>query len=245
MMARPEQAPRRAVAEPPTVEAHRGVAARLLWGLAGLLGELLVTVGAVVLLFVGWQLWWTDVVSDADAATVVTSMEADPPSWVQPKKVKLGDAFAIVRIPRFGASFARPVYEGTARDVLARGVGHYVHTAMPGEVGNFAMAGHRTTYGKPFNRIAELRDGDVVLVETDQWYFVYRVSGHDIVAPTQASVLLPVPDQPGVEPTTAVLTMTSCHPEYSARERYVVHGVLEAKYPRAGGVPSSVLEVAG
>ncbi|MBI5027394.1 MAG: class E sortase, partial [Actinobacteria bacterium] len=143
---------------------------RIVRGVAGLLGEALVTLGVVLLLFVGWQLWWTDVVSDADSAQVVATMqqEFDDPSsaWVHPDKAMPGDAFAIVRIPRFGEKFARPLYEGTTSDVLARGIGHYTGTALPGEVGNFAMAGHRTTYGKPFNRIAELKKGDVVLVET-------------------------------------------------------------------------------
>lgn len=212
---------------------------------AGLLGELLVSVGVVLLLFVGWQLWWTDVVSDADAAQVVGTLQTDfdNPQWVQPKHVKLGDAFAIVRIPRFGEKFARPLYEGTTRDVLARGIGHYTGTAMPGEIGNFAMAGHRTTYGKPFNRIAELANGDVVLVETKGTWYVYRVSGHEIVPPTQVSVVLPVPNQPGAEPTEKILTMTSCHPEFSARQRYIVHATLEATYPHADGVPADVLKV--
>lgn len=216
-------------------------------GALGLLGEVLVTLGVVLLLFVGWQLWWTDVVSDADAAQVVATIEQqiDEPgsTFVQPGDAKLGDAYAIVRIPRFGASYARPLYEGTTRDVLQRGIGHYVGTALPGEVGNFAMAGHRTTYGKPFNRIAELRAGDVVLVETKDSYFVYRVSGHQIVPPSQVSVLLPVPDQPGVDASAATLTMTSCHPEFSARERFVVHATLAATYPHAEGVPAEVLEV--
>ncbi len=218
---------------------------RFVRGVAGLLGELLVTVGVVLLLFVGWQLWWTDVVSDADAAQVVDALQADfdSPEWVQPKHVKLGDAFAIVRIPRFGAKFARPLYEGTTRDILQRGIGHYTNTAMPGEVGNLAMAGHRTTYGKPFNQIATLEKGDVVLVETKSTWYVYRVSGHEIVPPTQVSVLLPVPNQPDAEPTEAVLTMTSCHPEFSARERFVVHATLDASYPHDQGVPAGVLEV--
>jgi sortase A len=222
---------------------------RIVRGIAGLLGELLVTLGVVLLLFVGWQLWWTDVVSDADASQVVAEMQQqfdDPGSdWVQPKQAKLGDAFAIVRIPRFGEKFARPLYEGTTREVLQRGVGHYVGTALPGELGNFAMAGHRTTYGKPFNRIAELRKGDVVLVETKDTWYVYRVSGHEIVPPSQVSVLLPVPNEPDAEPSEAVLTMTSCHPEFSARERYVVHATLQQQYPHAQGVPADVLEVAG
>ncbi len=216
---------------------------RIVRGLTGLLGELLITAGAFVLLFVAWQLWWTDVVSDADANSVVVAMEQNPESWVQPKQVKLGQAFAIVRIPRFGADFARPLYEGTTHDVLTRGVGHYVGTALPGAVGNFAMAGHRTTYGKPFNQIDKLKVADVVLIETKDSYYVYRVTGREIVAPTQISVLLPVPNGPDTAPTQPLLTMTSCHPEYSARERYVVNGLLEAKYTHAQGVPASVLEV--
>jgi sortase A len=216
---------------------------RIVRGLTGLLGELLITAGAFLLLFVAWQLWWTDVVSDADANSVVVAMEQHPESWVQPKQVKLGQAFAIVRIPRFGANFARPLYEGTTHDVLARGIGHYVGTQLPGAIGNFAMAGHRTTYGKPFNQIDKLKVGDVVLIETKDSYYLYRVTGHEIVVPTQSSVLLPVPNEPDAVPTQALLTMTSCHPEFSARQRFVVHGLLEAKYTHAQGVPASVLEV--
>lgn len=218
---------------------------RIVRGTAGLLGELLITIGVVLVLFVGWQLLWTDVVSDADASQVVSTIEKDPagPEWVQPKQAKLGQAFAIVRIPRFGPKFARPLYEGTTRDVLARGIGHYVGTGLPGDAGNFAMAGHRTTYGKPFNQIAKLVEGDVVLVETRDTYFVYRVTSHQIVPPSQVSVLLPVPDEPQKKATVATLTMTSCHPEFSARERYVVHAELDATYPHAQGVPADVLKV--
>jgi sortase A len=215
----------------------------VLRNLLGLLGELLITAGAFLLLFVGWQLWWTDAVADADARGVVAQLQAGPNAWVQPTDVKLGEAFAIIRIPRFGADFARPLYEGTTRDVLQRGIGHYAGTQLPGEVGNFAMAGHRTTYGKPFNLIATLKVGDVVLVETKDTFFVYRVTGHQIVLPSQSSVLLPVPDQPGATPTVATLTMTSCHPEFSARERFVVHARLDTSYPRSQGVPAWVLEV--
>lgn len=218
---------------------------RIVRGIAGLLGELLITIGVVLVLFVGWQLFWTDVVSDADAGQVVATLEKDPtgPEWVQPRQAKLGDAFAIVRIPRFGSEFARPLYEGTTRDVLTRGIGHYAETGLPGAVGNFAVAGHRTTYGKPFNQIDKLVEGDVVMVETRDTYFVYRVTSHQIVAPTQVSVLLPVPDEPERKATVATLTLTSCHPEFSARERYVVHAELEATYPRDKGVPADVLKV--
>ncbi len=216
---------------------------RVVRGLLGLLGEVLITAGAFLLLFVAWQLWWTDVVSDTDAQAVVTTMENG--SWVQPEQAQLGDAFAIVRIPRFGADYARPLYQGTTRDVLMRGLGHYSDTAEPGQIGNFSIAGHRTTHGKPFNQIAELKTGDVVLVETADTYFVYRVTAEEIVAPTQTSVIWPVPGKQHAKPSQALLTMTSCHPEFSSRERYVVHGVLDATYSRAEGVPDEVLKVVG
>lgn len=140
----------------------------------GLLGELLITVGAILVLFVAWELWWTDVVADADAAGVVAAMEQEPGGlrWTSPERVTLGDAFAIVRIPRFGPGYARPLYEGTTTEVLARGLGHYPGTSLPGEVGNVGITGHRTTHGKPLSKIELLADGDLVLVETKQTYFV-------------------------------------------------------------------------
>ena len=223
--------------------ARPGRARRLFHEFVGLLGEVFVTVGMFGLLFAAWQLWWTDVVADQDSAQVIASLEGADSGWVTPDAVEMGDAFAIVRIPRFGADYARPIYEGTTRDILKRGVGHYEQTVMPGQVGNFSLAGHRVTYGKPFNQIAELVPGDRVIIETADTYYVYSVVASEIVLPTDVRVVLPVPNQPGVVPTTAMLTMTSCHPEFSSRERYVQHAVLEQTLPRAGGLPPEVLAV--
>ncbi len=217
---------------------------RALRHIAGLLGELMITLGLVLILFVGWQLVWTDVVSDADSSSVVQTLKRRfEPATTPGDTVPFGDAYAIVRIPRFGPSYARPLYEGTTSAILQRGIGHYANTDEPGGVGNFAMAGHRTTYGKPFNLIAELKVGDAVVIETRDAYFVYRITGTEIVPPTQGSVLLPVPDDPDATPTHATVTMTSCHPEFSARQRYVAFGVLAATYPHAEGLPSDVLRV--
>ena len=230
-----------------------GVAVRAV----GIVSELFITAGALLLLFVVWQLVWTDVVADSEMRGAVSSLESSfandsAPTAPSPPTtpngggdVALGRATAILRIPRFGEKYAVPVYEGTDHATLTHGVGHYSSTQGAGEMGNFALAGHRTTYGKPFNRIAELRGGDVVVVENRKEYLVYRVVATQVVAPDRVGVLLPVPDQPGVRPSVASLTMTSCHPEFSARERYVVHAQLDARYDRSAGLPAAVLAAPG
>jgi sortase A len=137
-------------------------------------------------------------------------------------------SFATLHVPRWGVDYVRPISQGTSKsDVLdVLGLGHYEGTAMPGAVGNFAVAGHRVTYGKPLNRIEELAVGDSLIVQTEQAWYVYQVTEALVVSPRQVDVLLPVPSQAGVAPTEAVMTLTTCHPMYSARERYVVHARL-------------------
>ena len=219
----------------------------------GVFGELLVTLGLLVLLFVAWQLWWTDVESDRAQAATVSSLTrefaaapATPPAGAGAGATDLpAGAFAVVRIPRFGADYARPLVEGTSAKELAEGLGHYVGTAGPGEVGNFAIAGHRTTYGKPLAEIDTLRTGDRIVVETAQGWTVYAVSSHEIVRPWQGEVIAPVPGRPGVTPTKAVLTLTSCHPRFSAKQRWIVHADLVEERARAQGAPSLAVSVEG
>ena len=211
--------------------------------LVGWAGELLLTLGVLLLLFAAWQLWWTDVVADRAQERIVSGLEArfaHGPGRRRGRRQRhpggrsgADGAFAVVRIPRFGAGYARPVLEGTGRDVLALGVGHYVGTAGPGQVGNFALAGHRTTYGRPFHDVDRLADGDRVVVETAGEVYVYEVTSRSVVRPTDVEVIAPVPDEPGAAPTEALLTLTSCHPRYSATERFVVHGRLVEAVPRA------------
>ncbi|MFC3690470.1 class E sortase [Aquipuribacter hungaricus] len=226
----------------------------------GTLGELLVTAGVLVLLFLAWQLWWTDVVAERAQERTTTALleswDAGAPAAPEPAgpapapgpPAALQDlpaeALAVLRVPAFGDGWVRPVIEGTGTEVLQQGVGHYTDAAMPGEVGNFAVAGHRTTYGAPFGPIADLVEGDPVVVETPTAFHVYRVTGSQVVRPRDVEVIAPVPDRPGETPTEAWLTMTSCHPMFSARERYVVHALLESSTPRRDG-PPAVLAAAG
>ena len=175
----------------------------------GWAGEFLVTLGVLVLLFAAWQLWWTDVVSNRAQTQVVDSLEAtfarqgaEAPSAPVPANGipdALNDegAVAVLRIPRFGEHDARPIIEGTGRGVLALGVGHYVGTAGPGQVGNFALAGHRTTFGRPLHDIDRLADGDLVVVETAATVHVYEVASREIVYPNDVEVIAPVPSDAG------------------------------------------------
>lgn len=212
-------------------------------------GELLITAGLLIGLFLAWQLWWTDVVANRQQAQEVQAlMEVFERSEVSNDALETpgaapgtapaefappsGDAFAIIHIPRFGDNYARPIIEDTHLGILELGVGHYVDTAMPGEVGNFAIAAHRTTYGAPFNQIAELQPGDVIVVETSTAYHSYRVDHHQIVRPWQTEVIAPVPNEPGVEPTERWMTMTSCHPMWSAKQRYILHSRWIESVPR-------------
>lgn len=220
------------------------------WAVGGL-GDLLVTAGLVLLLFVAWQLWWTDVEANRDQSSTVQELSRDftaaPPRatrpGTQPTPVEFGTAFAILRIPRLGDDYARPIFEGTDYETLKKGVGHYRGTAGAGAVGNMAIAGHRTTYGRPFHDIDQLRQGDTVVVETKTGYSVYAVQRHTIVFPTAVDVIAPVPEKPGARPQGAWLTLTACHPKYSAAQRYIVFARLVRTYPRADGLPAGILDV--
>ncbi|MFV0258934.1 MAG: class E sortase [Acidimicrobiales bacterium] len=236
---------------PDTEPRTRSGAERAVSATIGVVGELLITAGLVVLLFAAWQLWWTDVVANREqrdtvselrdgwASTGPTEALVDPstPIPAVPEPVPItGDVFAVLYVPRFGLE-GRPVVEGTGDDDLQRGVGHYEGSAMPGEVGNLALAGHRVTYGRPFNRIAELEPGDPLVVETASGWYLYRVTTYEIVPPTRTEVVAPVPGDPAAVPTAQLITLTSCHPQYSARERYIVHGALESWQPAEAGPP--------
>lgn len=207
------------------------------------------TAGALVLLFVVWQVWWTDIESDrAQAGTVsALSREFEAPASAPPTEASSDlppGAFAIVRVPRFGSDYARPLVEGTSAKELAEGLGHYDGTAGPGEVGNFAIAGHRTTYGKPLADIDRLRTGDRIVVETAAGWTVYAVSSHEIVDPSQSEVIAPVPGDRAATPTQKMLTLTACHPKFSAKQRWIVHAELVEARTRAQGAPSDAVSLA-
>ena len=143
-------------------------------------------------------------------------------------------------MPRFGATWERPIAQGVGvADVLdAIGVGHYPGTAMPGQVGNFAIAAHRHAYGGGFENLHLLHVGDHVYIGTKDGWYEYTFRDIEYVKPTQVNVLQPVPMEPGVAPVDRLITMTTCNPFFSTAERMIAYGVFDRWYPYAEGPPS-------
>ena len=208
------------------------------------LGELLVTVGLVLLLFCVYQLVWTNVEADRRQDAVAERLADDwrkPGPTAEPEApLPLGKGFAFLRIPRLGKNFDVPVIEGVRKKDLSRGVGHYVQTARPGEVGNFGVAGHRATNGEPFRDLDRVRRGDALVVETETSWFTYVVDRTRIVKPTDVWVIDPVPGRPNAKPTKALLTLTTCNPRGASTERLIVFSHLEETTPKSAGRPAAL-----
>jgi sortase A len=153
--------------------------------------------------------------------------------------------FANMIIPRFGAAWYKPIAEGTGtHDVLDKGeVGHYPTTQMPGELGNFAVAAHRTSHGASFNGLNKLVAGDHIYIETADGWYAYVFRNLEYVRPTGVGVIAPVPQSTGAQPTDRIMTMTSCNPLFSAQERIIAYSVFDKFYPRAGGAPADIAAI--
>jgi sortase A len=130
-----------------------------------------------------------------------------------------GEAVARLEIPRIGLN--RIVVEGATADDLTKGPGHFTETPLPGQLGNAAIAGHRTTHLAPFFDIDKLQPGDEIIVTTLNGRYVYHVTGTEIVAPEDYAVVIPTTDV-----TKANLTLVSCTPRYTAKNRIVVRSEL-------------------
>jgi sortase A len=217
------------------------------------LGQTLITLGVVVLLFCVYELYFTNVYTnnqqDKLGDQIQQTWAAPPPSPAPGSKLatpSLGSALAIIRMPRIGmvgkvgAHGARVVVEGVGHEDLKKGPGHYPGTALPGAIGNVVISGHRTTYGAPFNRVDEQRPGDAIVLETRDTWFTYRVTSEQVVPPTAVEVTYPVPGKKGAVPTKRLLTLTTCNPKYSARTRLIVHALLESALPKSQGDPPAL-----
>ncbi|WP_447038476.1 class E sortase [Streptomyces sp. DSM 118878] len=212
------------------------------------LGEVFITLGVLMLLFVTYQLWWTNIRAHEQADGAARDLQNE---WAKgkgkPGTFEPGQGFALLHIPKLDVVV--PVAEGIDKHgVLDRGmVGHYnegaTKTAMPdAERGNFAVAGHRNTHGEPFRYINRLEPGDPIVVETQDKYFVYKMASIlPQTSPGNIGVIAPVPPGSGFTKPGRYITLTTCTPEFTSKYRMIVWGKMAEERPRSKGKPSALV----
>ena len=208
-------------------------------------GEALITAGLIVLLFAIYEVYGR--ASEVNAHQGQLSRQLDR-LWAQTPSSGGGIATVAAEAPRSGDAIARlyipvlrlhwVVVEGVAPNDIEYAPGHYPGTAMPGEVGNFAVAGHRIP--PLFWNLQDVHPRDEIVVETATEWYVYRVTVNEIVSPHAIRVIAPVPDQPGALANVPSLTLTTCNPKWNDYQRMVVHAVLITSVPRSAGPPVSL-----
>jgi sortase A len=228
----------------------------------GLLGRSMIVLGLLVFAFVAYQLWGTGIrtaqaqnrldqqFTEALAGTstststtttvVVDTTEGNTTSTsstlpVAPYNGAIAEGTPIARLRIESISLDWTVVEGVTSAALEDGPGHFPESPMPGQYGNAAIAGHRTTHGEPFRNLDRVEPGDLIEVTTLDGIFTYVVTGSEIVLPTEYSRVVPTTD-----PTKATLVLATCHPAFSTKQRLIIHADL---VPEQSGLvlqPSSV-----
>ncbi|MFF0152394.1 class E sortase [Micromonospora sp. NPDC005203] len=211
-------------------------------------GEILITFGLVVLLFAGYEVWGKSAIVDAHqndlnkALTQEWGPSDDPtvapsagPS-VKPTPPVRGKPLAGLYIPKLDKNWV--VVEGVTQQDIRYAPGHYPASALPGQVGNFSVAGHRNR--ATFWRLDELDEGDAIVVESKTDWYVYLVSRSQIVRPTQVEVVAPVPGEPNKKPTKRMLTLTTCNPKFDNYQRLIIHAELDRTQPKTAGRPAEL-----
>jgi sortase A len=211
-------------------------------------GELLLTVGVITLLFVGYLLWGSGMRTAAAQRQFSGELNRE---WGRPTgqprltdgsgtiditperfDVDTGQPFAFITIPAFGPNWKFTLVQGTALAQLNVSPGHVPGTQWPGQTGNFAVAGHRVTSGNPFWSLPSLHAGDLVDIQTRLNDYTYRVTGKEMVLPTDTAVLDAVPGHPGEQPSARLITLITCDPAWTGTHRVIVTGILVAANPR-------------
>lgn len=223
---------------------------------------MMIVAGVSALLYVAWLTWGFNVQTKTAQDDAVHGLArelvkesppakkpdlvvaASAPDFGAPKVATApayGESIGIIYVPRFGASYSRPVMEGTESDVIdTLALGHYEGTAMPGGLGNFALAGHRQTHGVVLDDIDTLEPGDKIFVQTKDGFYTYVFRNDEVVLPSGTDVLLPVPRVPVGKPTERVLTLTSCNPKLGSEERIVAYSTMVSWQPSSAGPPAEI-----
>lgn len=212
------------------------------------LGEVFITLGVLMLLFVTYQLWWTNVMAEQEAGGAASNLQHEwDKGGGEKKNLADGERFGIMYIPKLDVK--APIAEGIDKHrVLDHGmIGHYdknsgIKTAMPWDKkGNFAVAAHRNTHGEPFRYVNRLTKGDKIIVETKSSYYTYEmVSILPQTSPSNTSVIGPVPPGSGFTGPGRYITLTTCTPEFTSTYRMIVWGKMVDERPRSKGKPDAL-----
>ncbi len=204
-------------------------------------GEVLITLGLVVMLFALYEVYGKTAIVDAHQNSLSQQLTQD---WNTPTPTAGGATGQPVE-PLRGSAFARlylpvlhqhwVVVEGVALSDIAYAPGHYPGTALPGQIGNFSVAGHRIP--SIFWNLQEMQKGQLIVVQTKDFWYVYTVTVNEVVTPHSIEVVAPTPDKIGVAPKQAMMTLTTCNPKWNDYQRMAVHAVLTSKSPAKDGPP--------
>jgi sortase A len=201
----------------------------------GFIGKTFITTGLLLLGLVVYQLWGTGIETRRTQSAlrqefnrIITQTET-PRAAGTSAFLPVTDALALIEIPSI--NIAKIIVEGITPKDLRRGPGHFPKTPMPGEMGNSAIAAHRTSYDAPFGNLNTIAPDDVIYITTPKGKFAYTVKEVSVVAPDKTSVLANTPQ-------VATLTLVTCHPRFSTSQRLVVRAELSSATPTI--TPSSV-----
>ncbi|SJM63082.1 Membrane protein [Gulosibacter sp. 10] len=226
----------------------------------GVLGEMLLTVGALLLLFIGWKYFYFDGLTGNEQNEAGHELsqqfaeqydESEAPELdedgipIRPAPTEEGVPFAVIYVPAWEGDFSRTIATGTSFwGVLDQYVGYYPETDPVGSVGNFVIAGHRWGYGSAFKEVPDLSVGDNIYIETVDGWYVYTYRSGEYVAPTEVSILSDVPRFPEETGQDRIMILQTCNPIYtSSLERQVAYTVLVDFVPRSEGPPEEIAHI--
>lgn len=202
-------------------------------------GELLLTCGVVAFGFLAYMYWGTALRASNAQRTYTSQLTrqwSDANPLMGPRTISPGTPLALLRIPQFGRAWQLAVVQGTGVSQLLLAPGHVPGTALPGQIGNFAVAAHRVTAGNPFWRLPSLRIGSWIDVETITGTYEYKVTSKPTWVPaSDLDVLAAVPFHPGEPARQRQITLITCDPPWTGTSRVIVTGVLVRTLPRASG----------
>lgn len=223
---------------------------------SGVLGELLLTAGFVMMLFLGWKFWLNDIIvgnaQNQEGAALSEQFDREyetvkPPevdeSGIPIRKAPTEEAtpFAVLYVPAWGEDYSRTIATGITRyGVLDYYVGYYPDSDPVGSVGNFAIAGHRLAYGASMQKIPDLQLGDNVYVETVDGWYEYTFRAGEYVGPSEISILSDVPRHPELKGEDRIMLLMTCNPFHSTEERVVSYTTFVDFIPRSEGPPEEI-----